>query len=85
MKLSEQELEQKVEELTKRNNESKRNIFDSEEERWEFIRRCERVYQKDSESFVKEFEEREYEGNVDERKWYRLYRTLTEKNNNKNS
>lgn len=79
MKRTDEEVRKRAKEILERNQQSSRNMFENEEEKWDFVKRCEKVYRKSSETFVKEFENRGYEGNVDERKWYRLYRGLTEK------
>ena len=56
MKRTDEEVRKRAKEILERNNLSTRNILENEEEKWDFVKRCEKVYRKSSEEFVKEFE-----------------------------
>jgi len=82
---SEQELQQqeKWKENFKRimeaNHASKRTIFKDDNEMIEFIHNCEKVYNKTTDEHLLDHKKREFEGNVDERRWYRFAKYLKEK------
>lgn len=53
-------------------DESNRLIFENDEEKLRFVLDCEKVYNRTTLEHVQWFKGNNFEGNVDERRWYRL-------------
>lgn len=51
-------------------------ILETVEEQIDFIREMEQIYNRETKDHIAVMIEREYEGNVDERMWYRIARQL---------
>lgn len=51
-------------------------IFKTKEEQVQFIKNMENIYNRSTERHIILMEEKEHEGNVDERTWYRLWINL---------
>ncbi|MGD6778479.1 hypothetical protein ACQCT3_02545 [Sutcliffiella horikoshii] len=62
--------------ISKANENSKRTIFQTEDEMMEFIKNCEKLYNIDTKQHLINFPKNGFEGNVDERKWFRIARHL---------
>ncbi|MCM3167931.1 hypothetical protein [Peribacillus frigoritolerans] len=61
------------------NKSSKRTIFETDEEKLEFIKSCEESYKVKTIEHIDNYVKRGYEGNVDERRWFRFAKYLQEK------
>lgn len=68
----------RAEKIIEANSKSSRLIFNTPEEKLEFIRSCEKTYKKTTENHIIDHQNRGFEGNVDERKWYRIAMELKE-------
>ncbi|MGG0134508.1 hypothetical protein [Bacillus tropicus] len=69
-------IEENLKKILEANLNSNRLMFKNVEEKREFLQRCEKVYKKTTREHLRQFEERGFEGNVEERKWYRLAKKL---------
>ena len=78
-KLIQEKWENNFKRIMKKNQNSQRKIFQDDDEMVEFIHNCEKFYNKTTEEHIKEHVRRNFEGNVDERRWYRFAKYLMEK------
>ncbi|OJD46188.1 hypothetical protein BAU22_16840 [Bacillus sp. 4048] len=78
-KLTNEELQRKIKRVLEANENSTRTIFSTDQEILEFVNNCEKVYRKSTIDHLVSHEQRRYEGNVDERRWYRFGKYLQDK------
>ncbi|XZF75574.1 hypothetical protein ACSBO6_18650 [Bacillus sp. AL-1R] len=64
--------EEILEEMLAADAGSSRLVYETNEEMIEFIHLCEKVYLKNTAKHLEDYKENEFEGNVDEDRWYRF-------------
>lgn len=74
------EWQKNFEDIVNNNKRSSRNIFMTDDEKIRFIKNCENVYGRSTREHLIIHVDKQYEGNVDERRWFRFAKELLEKN-----
>jgi hypothetical protein len=64
--------DQLLQEMLAADADSRRLVYETNEEMIKFIHLCEKVYLKNTAKHLEDYKENEFEGNVDEDRWYRF-------------
>ena len=73
------EWQKNFEDIVNTNKKSPHNIFITDEEKIQFIKNCEIIYSRSTREHLQYHVQKNYEGNVDERRWFRFAKELIEK------